>query len=65
MGSAWEAGGWRKRHSRDPDGDAADIVVERNWRYVGSGYLDADTAARAMTAAALAREHGRVGTGAG
>jgi hypothetical protein len=39
----------------DPAGDEADIVVERNWRYVGSGYLDADTAARAMTAAALAR----------
>jgi hypothetical protein len=39
----------------DPAGDAADIVVERQWRYVGSGYLDADAAARAMTAAALAR----------
>jgi hypothetical protein len=49
----------------DPAGDEADIVVERNWRYVGSGYLDADTAARAMTAAALAREHrhGRAGAG--
>jgi hypothetical protein len=41
----------------DPDGDTSDIVVERNWRYVGSGYLDADQAALAMTAAAMAREH--------
>jgi hypothetical protein len=39
----------------DLDGERSDIVVERHWRYVGSGYLDADTAARAMTAAALAR----------
>jgi hypothetical protein len=39
----------------DPDGEHSDIVVERHWCYVGSGYLDADTAARAMTAAALAR----------
>jgi len=39
----------------DPDGDAADIVVERNWRYVGSGYLDADTAGLALAAAARAR----------
>ena len=30
-------------------------MVERNWRYAGSGYLDADQAAKAMTAAALAR----------
>jgi hypothetical protein len=41
----------------DPDGDQADIVVERNWRYVGSGYFDAETAALAMAAAALARDH--------
>jgi hypothetical protein len=41
----------------DPDGQDSDIVVERNWRYVGSGYLDADQAAMAMTAAAMAREH--------
>ena len=40
----------------DPAGDEADIVVERHWRYIGSGYLDADAAARAMTAAALARD---------
>jgi len=40
----------------DQDGDAADIVIERQWRYVGSGYLDADQAAQAMTAAALARQ---------
>jgi hypothetical protein len=40
----------------DPAGDVADIVVERHWRYIGSGYLDADAAARAMTAAALARD---------
>jgi hypothetical protein len=40
----------------DPAGDEADIVVERQWRYIGSGYLDADAAARAMTAAALARD---------
>jgi len=30
-------------------------VVERNWRYVGSGYLDADTAGLALAAAARAR----------
>jgi hypothetical protein len=41
----------------DPDSDAAAIVVERNWRYVGSGYFDTETAARALTAAAMAREH--------
>jgi hypothetical protein len=41
----------------DPDSDAAAIVVERNWRYVGSGYFDSETAARALTAAAMAREH--------
>jgi hypothetical protein len=41
----------------DPDGDAADIVVERNWRFAGSGYFDLDTAARAMASAAMAREH--------
>ena len=43
----------------DPDGDQADIVVEHNWRYVGSGYFDAETAALAMAAAALARDHRR------
>src|SRR5690606_15059785 len=36
----------------DPDGDQAAIVVERNWRSVGSGYFDAETAALAMAAAA-------------
>ncbi len=44
---------------RDPDGDEADIVIERNWRYVGSGFLDAEQAALALTAAAMAREHRR------
>jgi hypothetical protein len=39
----------------DQAADEAEIVIERNWRYVGSGYLDADQAAKAMTAAALAR----------
>jgi hypothetical protein len=43
----------------DPAGDEADIVVERSWRYVGSGYFDTETAARALSAAAMAREHGR------
>jgi hypothetical protein len=43
------------RHD-DPDGDDPDIVVERHWRYGGSGYLDADQAALAMTAAQMARE---------
>jgi hypothetical protein len=41
----------------DPDSDAAAIVVERNWRFVGSGYFDTETAARALTAATMAREH--------
>jgi hypothetical protein len=39
----------------DQAGDESQIVVERHWRYAGSGYLDADEAALAMTAAALAR----------
>jgi hypothetical protein len=41
----------------DPDGDQAEIVIERNWRFAGVGYFDLDTAARALTSAALAREH--------
>jgi hypothetical protein len=41
----------------DHDGDQADIVIERNWHFVGVGYFDTDTAARALAAAALAREH--------
>jgi hypothetical protein len=39
----------------DPDGDQAGIVIVRNWRFVGAGYFDTDTAARALAAAALAR----------
>jgi hypothetical protein len=39
----------------DPDGDQAGIVIERSWRFVGAGYFDTDTAARALAAAALAR----------
>jgi hypothetical protein len=39
----------------DQAGDESDIVVERQWRYVGSGFLDADEAALAMTSAAMAR----------
>jgi hypothetical protein len=39
----------------DPDGDQADIVIERSWRFVGVGFLDADEAAKAMVSAALAR----------
>jgi hypothetical protein len=41
----------------DPDGDEAEVVIERNWRFAGVGFLDVDTAARALTSAALAREH--------
>jgi Replication initiator protein, pSAM2 len=38
----------------DPDGE--DTVVElREWRFAGTGYHDADTAALALTSAALAR----------
>ncbi|HYZ98244.1 MAG TPA: replication initiator, partial [Acidimicrobiales bacterium] len=44
-------------HDDDPDGDEAEIVIERNWRFAGVGFLDVDTAARALTSAALAREH--------
>jgi hypothetical protein len=43
----------------DPGSDETDIVIERNWRYVGSGFLDAEQAALALTAAAMAREHRR------
>ena len=49
--------GMRQLEDGDPAGDEADIVIERHWRYVSSGYLDSDTAARALTAAAMAREH--------
>ena len=45
----------RQLVDEDHDSDQADIVIERQWRYVGSGFLDADEAALAMTAAALAR----------
>jgi hypothetical protein len=41
----------------DPDGEQADIMIERNWRFAGAGYFDTDTAARALAAACLAREH--------
>jgi hypothetical protein len=41
----------------DPDGDETEIIIERNWRFAGVGFLDIDTAARALTSAALAREH--------
>jgi Replication initiator protein, pSAM2 len=41
----------------DPDGDEADLVIERNWRFVGIGFFDVDTAARALASAAMAREH--------
>ncbi len=41
----------------DPDGDQTEVVIERNWRFAGIGYFDIDTAARALTSAALAREH--------
>ncbi|MGH9004178.1 MAG: replication initiator, partial [Acidimicrobiia bacterium] len=44
-------------HHDDPDGDAAEVVIERNWRFAGVGFLDLDAAARALTSAALAREH--------
>jgi len=44
-------------HHDDPDGGKTDIVIERNWRFAGVGFLDLDTAARALTSAALAREH--------
>jgi hypothetical protein len=38
----------------DPDGN--DTVIElREWRFAGTGYHDADSAARAVTAAVLAR----------
>ena len=40
----------------DPDGDEADIVIERQWRFVGIGFFDIDTAARALSSAAMARE---------
>ncbi len=45
-------------HHGDPDEDAG-IVVERNWHFVGIGFLDADQAALAMVAAMNARDHRR------
>ena len=47
----------RAGEDEDPDGDQADIVIERNWRFAGAGYFDTDTAARALASAVLAREH--------
>jgi Replication initiator protein, pSAM2 len=41
----------------DPDGDQAEIVIERSWRFAGIGYFDVDTAARALASAAQAREY--------
>jgi hypothetical protein len=41
----------------DPDAAEAAVVIERNWRFAGIGFLDVDTAARALASAALAREH--------
>jgi hypothetical protein len=41
----------------DHDGDEADIVIERQWRFAGIGFFNSDTAVRALTSAALAREH--------
>jgi hypothetical protein len=38
----------------DPDGDET-VVELREWRFAGTGYRDADTAALALTSAALAR----------
>ncbi len=46
----------RSRGHDDPDGDEADIVIERQWRFVGIGFFDIDTAARALSSAAMARE---------
>ena len=38
----------------DPDGDET-VVERREWRFAGTGYHDADSAALAVTAAVLAR----------
>jgi Replication initiator protein, pSAM2 len=63
--SEWRQNGRRPTHDEDVrqagadddhDGDQADIVIERNWRFAGIGFFDTDTAARALTSAALARE---------
>jgi hypothetical protein len=63
--AAWRRAPFATRHDPDairqagedddPDGDQAGIVIERSWRFVGAGYFDTDTAARALAAAALAR----------
>jgi hypothetical protein len=65
--SEWRQAGGRPGHDpaevrqagtdADPAGDEAEIVIERNWRFVGVGFFDVDTAARALASAALAREH--------
>jgi hypothetical protein len=43
----------------DPDSEQAEVIIERNWRFVGVGFFDVDTAARALASAAMAREHRR------
>jgi hypothetical protein len=43
----------------DPDSGQAEVIIERNWRFVGVGFFDVDTAARALASAAMAREHRR------
>jgi hypothetical protein len=49
----------RELDGHDPAGHETDVIIERNWRFVGVGFFDIDTAARALASAALAREHGR------
>jgi hypothetical protein len=45
----------------DPDDDDT-VTVIRQWAYAGSGYLELETAALALTAACQAREHHRPST---
>jgi len=50
----------RELHGHDdPDSEQAEVIIERNWRFVGVGFFDVDTAARALASAAMAREHRR------
>ena len=43
----------------DPDGQAADVIVESQWAYAGAGYLTTEQAARALASAMAARQRAR------
>ncbi len=49
----------RQLDGHDPDDADIEVIEDRNWTFVGIGFLDADQAALAMVAAMQARNHRR------